>query len=265
MALVGTGLAANPSVAADAPITTWASPAQPIYDGDTQGPALALSADGSMATALWKSGNGSCNNILTASATIIGNAATWGTPVTLTDCSGGDMEDPSIALSADGTRAVAVWNQQINGTTAQVQSKSAAITGNQGNWDPDPAAYEVIQFAGGTSPKQDVAMSADGTRAVVAWSTTTGDVLNPPRLQSVATKTARVAADGTTTWEADVQYISGDGSSAASNELSTALSDDGNTAIVNYVQRDGSHDAVFSSAATLVDGVTPTDAPVATW
>lgn len=255
-------LTAWPSIGASVLPTTWASPGQPVYIGDTQQPALAVSADGSKATAVWVASNGTCNNIKTASATISGNTATWGTAVTLTSCvAGQDAETPSIALSSDGTTAVAAWgHQQPGGTSADVRSKSATINGNQGNWDPDPNNYTLIQDAGGIGPRPDVAVSADGTTAVLSWATNTG----PGRPTSIATKFARI--DGShSVWESDAQYVSGDGSLASDSWSNIALSADGNTAITIFGQNAGSHWGIYSAAATATAGATPNDPPQASW
>lgn len=254
-----------PSAAAAVLPTTWLSAPAPVFEGDTQDPVLALSADGSMATALWKSGNGTCNNILTASATIAGNVASWGSVTTLTDCSDGDMENPAIAVSADGTTAVAVWNQQIAGTTAEVQTKSASIAGNEGSWTDGSIDPTIIQFVGGVSPQPDVAVSSDGSTAGISFATNSGDALTPPRQQSIGTKFATVAG-GAATWEDDVQYISGDGSLASDNVSSIAISADGTRGVVAFLQLNASSAyAVFAANAAVAPGATPTDPPSATW
>lgn len=222
---------------------------------------VAVSADGSMATAVWKNGNGTCNDIVTASATIAGNVADWGAPVVLSVCVGGqDTEDPAIALSADGTKAVAVWGFQNPGaTSATAQTKSATITGNQGDWAS--SALVDLQDAGGISPKPAIAVSADGTTAVAAWSTDTG----PGRVQSIATKFATINGSDAI-WEVAPQYVSGDGVTlASSNEMDIALSADGRTAITNYQQHNGSAQGIFAAAATSTAGATPTDPPTAVW
>ncbi len=225
-----------------------------------------MSADGSGATAVWISSDGACNNILTASATIEGNVADWGTPVTLTDCvSGQDAETPAIGLSADGSKAVAAWGKQLpGGSAARVESKSATITENQGDWAPDTVSPTIIQVVGGVSPRPDIAVAADGSAAVLSFATNAGDQLIPARVQSIATIMASI--DGSDAyWQNDVSYVSGDGSQATGNDNSVALTPDGGRAVAVFTQDNGSGQRVFAASATVTRGVAATDPPVSSW
>ena len=108
-----------------------------------------------------------------------------------------DARAPRVAVSADGTRMLSVWVQvrEVAGQEA-FRVSAAASTDGGANWaDPVPVAPEAA-FAG----QPELALSADGTRAVVLW---------PSREGSDDLLRAAVSADGGATWSAPKTLDSG--------------------------------------------------------
>lgn len=118
-------------------------------------PHVGLSAEGTMATAIWSRPGGEKQIVESASATITGNTPDWAAATKLAE-----GQAPQVAVSADGTQATAVWSKDDVAT-----SSSASVTGNSASWGAalrfsDPAGQAV-------SPAVDV--SADGSRATAVW------------------------------------------------------------------------------------------------
>ena len=108
---VGTLISVPARPAAAASLDSWAAPTA-LTSTSTGATAsvskLAISSDGTKATAAWVSLKNSKFVIQSASASLIGNVPTWG-PVSDLSSPGVNSVAPSIALSADGTKAIAMW------------------------------------------------------------------------------------------------------------------------------------------------------------
>lgn len=87
--------------------------------GDAVGPVVALSGDGTRATAVWY---GDEDYVQSSFATVSGNTAAWSTPTTLAD-----GRAPQVAVSADGTKAIATWN--MSGQGRRVLQSAATMIG----------------------------------------------------------------------------------------------------------------------------------------
>ena len=77
---------------------------------------MVLSADGTKATAIWTSYDGSSTIVQSVSATITGSTATWSTVANLS-APGQYAFGPQVVLSADGTTATAIWSSYDGSST----------------------------------------------------------------------------------------------------------------------------------------------------
>lgn len=126
---------------------------------------IALSSDGTRATAVWRepASNGK-NQVKSSSATIAGAVASWG-PVTTLSSDDSSANSVTVQLSSDGSQALAIWQATKAQNVAVIQTRAATISGNTASWGtatqlPSTTAQAVI-------PR--IALSADGTRAFVVW------------------------------------------------------------------------------------------------
>lgn len=148
-------------------VATWgaASDLTPP-SGHDRYPIVRISTDGSKATVVWidKTGPGNVSRMMTASATISGGAASWGTPVNLTPGGTPNAHTEDVALSADGTRATAAWCD-----SAGVFTASATISGNTPTWG-------AVSAATGPSAANvsNLALSQDGSVFMHAWKALNG-------------------------------------------------------------------------------------------
>lgn len=121
---------------------------------------LDASADGQKAFAMWNCG-AAFNGYGTMQYSFFGGAS-WSTPATLPGSPGGEFM--KVALAADGSRAVAVWMQQVGGLDAA----RAAF------WTPTGGWSAVTQLTSGTPALAAMDLSAsitdDGRTALVGWS-----------------------------------------------------------------------------------------------
>ncbi len=138
------------------PTPSWLTPPVEVAGEHVNQADFKLSDDGSRATAIWNLGS---SVIQARSATIDGNVVTWGP---ITDFPEGT--DPQIALSSDGTQAIAVW---IAGRPkSQIQIRSATINGNEASWGPVQSLTDGEQCCV-RQPK--IAISSDGTMSTAVW------------------------------------------------------------------------------------------------
>jgi hypothetical protein len=201
---------------------------------------IALSDDGTKATAVWPWNNGTNDIIQTASTTITGSPPAWGT-VTVTDLSatGQNAKNPQIALSSDGTKATAVW-QRNNGTNDIIQTASTTISGTPEAW----GAVNVTDLSatGGSASYAQIALSSDGTKATAVWTRNNGtnDIIQT----ASTTISGTPVAWGTVT----VTNLSADADSAQ-----VALSSDGTRATAVW-QWFGGQDYIIQTASTTISG-----------
>ena len=134
----------------------WSTPVDLSAVGqDASEAAVAISSDGTRATAVWSRLDGSNFVIQSASATISGGTATWGS-VTDLSVTGHQATDPRVAVSRDGTDAIAVW--EYADSVSKVQAAIASISGTTASWSSPTDISNTAQYA--VAP--DVAMSANG-------------------------------------------------------------------------------------------------------
>ncbi len=143
---------------------TWSAPTG-ISDpgGHAYGAVVAISSDGSKVVASWLRNDGSHFRVQAVTGTITGGVASWGIPIDLSD-SGRNAEVPSVALSADGTRAIVAW-RRFAGTYWVPQASRLTITGGVANW----SASTTFSVANRSSYQPQAAVARNGSGGGVAW------------------------------------------------------------------------------------------------
>ena len=177
-------------------------------------PQVHISADGSMATAIWMKSDGTNVIVQSKSATIASNTATWGTLSELSDTGGDVVFPPILALSADGEVAAAIWGRSFSGDNI-IQSSVATITGNSATWDTE----QDLSASGVDSSDPYIQISSDGLLATAIWAHDDGG--GDMRLES---KSASIVGNAAT-WSAVVPNLSPDSEDA--QNISFSLSADG--------------------------------------
>lgn len=196
---------------------------------------IAVSTDGSKATAVWLRSNGSYNIVQTASATISGSKATWSTVKDLST-TGRAAYTPQVALSSDGTVAIAMWSRD-----SAIQTASASISGNTATWSDTSSLTSNTSYS--STPQ--VSISGDGSKAIAVWSTSDG---TNNRIQAqTATLDDGSASWGTPTW------VSEAGRNASSPQI--AASTDATQATAVWYRNDGSNNITQSASATVSENV----------
>jgi len=206
---------------------------------DASETSLALSKNGSRATAVWARFDGSNYVVQSASATISGGTATWGSVSTLS-VTGHNASVPKVALSEDGSDAIAVW--EYADTTTVIQAALATISGNTASW----ATPTDISNATQPAFQPQVAMSSNGQYATAVWSRSNGS--------SYIVQTRSVLNHGAVTWGA-VSDLSVAGRNGLDPHV--ALSEDGATAVAVWTRTNGTY-VIIQSAAGTISGSTAT-------
>jgi len=161
----------------------------------------------------------------------------------------GYADAASIALSADGTRAIAAWRGSDNNVYAAV----ASVTAGTLYWSAETKISD-----GSESSQVRATLSADGTKAFVAWRGKSPT----PSIKVLARATFATISGGggisapTPSWFA-VSDLSADGSDVGNGNLGPALaaSDDGTRAVVVWVRPDSSSSvAKIESRMAIVSG-----------
>ncbi len=207
---------------------------------------IALSSDGTMATALWSLDNGSNRIIQTKSATITNNAADWGSTTSLS-APGNDATYSNVALSSDGKTAIAIW-ERSNGTNTIIQSASASIATNLASWSSVQDLTSDYD-----SEISSVVLSSDGTKAFAIWD---ANISSDYISQSVIAD----LSEGSANW-GSISNISASGVQSYSPAIS--LSSAGNAAVAVWLGNDGS-DSYVQSSYNYVALPTPTPTATAT-
>jgi hypothetical protein len=137
---------------------------------DLCGSGVALSGDGSRATAVWCRVTGSTGYVESASAVVGAGGAQWGAVQGLATAPSTRVVwmPMSVAASRDGGRVIALWQQGSLGRTV-VESRSATVTRSTAAWG---RLTRVGSAGGGQSPH--VFLSDDGTRATAVWTASPG-------------------------------------------------------------------------------------------
>lgn len=139
---------------------TWgASTALSPMNKLAQKPLIALSADGLRASAAWLMDG----SIHSASATIAGDAASWGSS-TEVSLAGGAPLFGSLAMSSDGSKAFLAW-QRKNNSIYVAQTSAAVLNGSTQAWgavtDVSDPSFNAFDVSG--------QLSADGETVATIW------------------------------------------------------------------------------------------------
>lgn len=233
---VGTLISVPARPAAAASLDSWAAPTA-LTSTSTGATAsvskLAISSDGTKATAAWVSLKNSKFVIQSASASLIGNVPTWG-PVSDLSSPGVNSVAPSIALSADGTKAIAMWCRS-SGSCQRVQSASATIIGNNASW----GALTDVSPVGAAADQPVIGLSQDGASATAVWRRYNGS--------QYVVQGASASNIGTTQTWGTVSDLSNPALSA--DRLKIDVSDSGATAIAVWMYPYGDGRPVQSAVA----------------
>jgi outer membrane protein OmpA-like peptidoglycan-associated protein len=222
----------------------WSALVDLSADGqDAQTPQVALSSDGSKATAVWTRSNGTNIILQSASATVSAGSATWGTT---TDVSavGQNAINPQLALSADGSKATVVWT---DASSDVIRSASATISAATATWGTIAEVSDGSRKAG----EPQVAMSTNGSTAVAIWrwqdTSVTTDYLVQSEVASIA---------GTVQTWSTTNTLSSTGKDAETPQI--VVSSDGSKATAIWLRPDDitpNNMRVQSASATITVGV----------
>lgn len=124
-----------------------------------------MSADGSGALVVWHGTDSSKASVVESrSATISGNTASWGA-VTRLNRSSTEVGGAHLALSADGTRAYAVWGRSVKAECSVAVGSFAIVSGASVSW----GTPQQISEQGGCVSDVDLGLAASGGAVSVVW------------------------------------------------------------------------------------------------
>lgn len=205
---------------------------------------VAVSADGTRATALWTIDNGSARLVQARSATVTSGQLAWGQTTDIGTLNYPATEfrsaTPELLLSDDGKTAVAIWMQRELSAGYVVQVSTAAIDGASATWSKPTDLSLAQEWAlGGTG-----ALSADGKRLTVAWYVGS-DGSNKSNLMS---RSAEIS-NGVATW-GDVVMIAGNTQNSG-RVMQVKTSADGTKATVVWMRYDFTTVTLQTASAVL--------------
>ena len=158
--------------------------------------------------------------VLATPAAATSRLAPWSPPVNLSSSGG---HSPDLAVSADGTTAVAVWLRKKDRGVRVVQARTAKIVDGAVKW----SRTQDLSPVGATSASSPtVALSGDGDTAVVVWT------------QGWTTVRARTAhiSKGKASWSPR-QTVAPSGSGTVMYSR-TVMSRDGSTVVATWIRED---------------------------
>lgn len=206
---------------------SWNAPID-LSAWSSQNPQIAFSSDGSNALIVWQRFNGDDFIIETIRSTDGGNS--WGTAVDLSE-TGQNAVQPQVALSSDGSKAIAIW-KRFDGVNYIIQSVNSHDGGKTWLTPTD------LSPSGQNADNQQIITSFDGLNTIVIYTVN----------NSIQ---ATTSSDGGVTWsQPHTLYASGRTSS-----LQIAMSSDGSHALVIWQNFDGT-DSTVMAMATSDGGVT---------
>lgn len=218
---------------------------------------IAVTPDGSKQIVVWESTDSGVRTIKSASATLTGGVALWGSTATVATLTASDGR-PNIVLSWDGTRATAVWQDQ-SGDFEKIRSASATISGTTQTWGD---ASDVNTSNNGIAEVPKVALSAGGDLAVVTWyALISGQYKIMARAAGIS---------GTSqNWEAAEQVLTGFPSGWDAYRPAIDMNDSATGATVAYYAANyaltPNEGGVYSNSATITSGTFPLYIPTVSW
>lgn len=215
-------------------LATWTSESPDIAIVAPGGIATAVSYGVVNITASWR-GQSATTSIMVGMSPPPAGGPVWGAASNLST-TGAGVDKLRLKLSADGTRATAIWMYN-NGTQTSIQTASAVITQNTATWGP----VTTLSAPGQSSVGPDIALSSDGTKVIAVWQRSNGTV-------AVSQAACATISGSTATWGA-VQDVSDPAGNAFLPQL--AMSTDGSMAIVGWHRDDGVARVATVRAATI--------------
>jgi len=214
---------------------TWSSGADLSDTGQVvYFPHISISSNGGNATAIWARWNGSNMIIQSASATIVGGVANWGT-VTDLSASGHTARNPQIALSSDGKEAAAIWTSDSSSSSI-IQNAVATITSNSSDWSP---VFDLTGLEKSAISPQ-ISISSDGTKFTAVWQRWTD-------LNVVIQSVSATSVESSINWSS-VTNLTANGENASAPKVSVSL--DGTKATTVWSRRNGL-DNIIQSASSI--------------
>lgn len=212
-----------------------------------------MSSSGGTVTVVWsKTATGGVSIVRTRTATVNGTTASWG-GITDLSAPGFYSKNPTVAVSADGTKATTVWARATLDSARRavapvvIRSRSATINGTTANW----GATTILSSSTDSSGDPLVGISADGTSVTASWIRKAGTTF------AVESSSASVVGN-VASWGASTN-VSGDAKGFRRHFLS--VSTDGSKALSTWVRVLGSKlvvqgaSGVFSGASQVWGGV----------
>ena len=124
--------------------------------------ALDLSADGRRAAVVWTETDGARYRVRAVTGAVSAAGVGWSSPATLADYPTDVVTHPAVAISADGSRALAAWQSD---TAADAFVAVGAIDGTALVWTSGTS----LPAAGACASRPAIGLSADGARAAAVW------------------------------------------------------------------------------------------------
>ena len=231
-------------------ITIWGptSTVATLNSGSSR-PDIALSWDGTRATAVWQDNSGSNQLIQSASATISGTTQTWGSATTVYTATNTIAEVPKIALSAGGDLAMVTWYAVISGQF-KILTRAAGIVGTSQYWQVSADVFEPVG-SGWLSYRPAIAMNDDATKATVAFHSYNSNFTQG----AVYARSSTISPGSSPTFIPSVswgstEFLNVPGSGGRAEDVDLALSGDGTKAIASWTNS-GTPNVVQVNTATI--------------
>jgi hypothetical protein len=218
-------------------------------DDDSGRPTIAVSWDGTRATAVWQDASGNGQRIRSASATISGSLQNWGSANDVYIATSSLAEVPKLALSPGGDLAVVTWYATVS-DQYKIFARSAGISGTTQNWE---AAEQVLTAfpSDWNAYRPAIAMNDNSTRATVAYYAANYSLNEGGVYSNSATITPGTAPNyiPTVSW-GSTGIVNIPGSGGMATDVDLALSTSGERAIATWTAN-GSESSVQVSIASI--------------
>ena len=207
---------------------------------DAWQPKIALSEDGTKAMVTWIANYGDNQVIQSSLATINDTGATWTNTNILSPIDGGS-DQTNVSISANGTKAIAIWTHYADDGHSVIQSCSASINGNTATWG---TSYNISTL-GTDNWNPQVLLSKDGSLSTALWIQNDGS--------HTIIQSASASLNGTSATWGNIANLSATGSDA--DEPSFSLSGDGTKALSIWRQFDGRNQIIQSATGTITGNI----------
>lgn len=202
-----------------------------------------VSANGTRTVAIWTQQLGSNYYVLSSAGTVNGTSTNWSAPINV-GTTNGTSDAPQIALSADGSKILAVWTSKDASPGRRIQARVATLSGNEANWS---ATTSALSPSDNHSFQPSVAMSSNGSRGLVSWG-----YVSPSTTNRVIQVVSSTISGNTANWGAPGTLTSDD---SMAELPKVKLSADGTKAFGVWIKQLAGVSQVQSRSAT-VSGIT---------